>query len=357
MKMKMNMKMAMALAGVFGAVFCGTAIAASPAPKDEKAVATPAAKGKASAKPGKPAKDVEPKAAPAAPAAQNLDDPYEARRNILAKYRGASKYSLGLFPGTVSGTDGFTLLTRYLPLTNHLSEKTQSIVSFVPLVSRKDILKAVDAKNHDFLYINAETAVAALKAGYVPLVRRNDPIQGVWLAKADSPLAAVTDLAGKRVGLVNGAMVSTLSKYELIEKKITDKVGLVDIPSGGQNALVLALKEGLVDSILIRKTVADKLVKEGGYKIIAETKIVPGFILMSNKMKSIPDSLSAAMAAGMLDLSATEASHSTILSGFDVGQEKGVPFVSATSADLELMGKVLDSVGPAKFKMEALGSK
>ena len=283
-----------------------------------------------------------------------VGDPYEHRKAIVSKYS-SKKLTLGIFPGTVQGTDGFTLLSRYLPLTNLLSESTAAVVSFVPLRSKDDVVAAAKDRIYDFIYTNAETAVTATKEGFVPIARRNDPIQGAWVVK-DASITGVEDLSGKKIGLVDKAMVSTLSKYELIEKKLTDKVTHVDIPSGGQDALVVALKEGIVDAILVRKTVADKLVKDG-YKVVGTTKEVPGFLLMMNKTRGGAMEVGQSMAKGFLDLSPQNDTHARVLSGFDVGQDQGTPFVPAGAGDLDLMTKVLETVATAKFKTETLGKK
>lgn len=284
---------------------------------------------------------------------------YEERALLIDQLRGRTQYSLGLYPGRLENSDLFFMMRRYLPLVNFLSDRSGHLISFVPLKQSSQVLSAASASSYDFIYTSAETAVPAVASGYRPLIKRNDAIQGVWLVRANSPIRSIDDLVGRKVGVIDKAMETTLSRFILIEKKIADKVNYLDASGAGQAGMVDALKTGIVDSIVLNKQDAARLIRDNAntFKVLAETGEVPGFILLAKKGTS--EKIMGTMTNSFVNLRPTTLRQRDILNGFDAatGSSSAAAFSLATDEDLLYARRVVEAVRQANLKARSMANQ
>jgi ABC-type phosphate/phosphonate transport system substrate-binding protein len=271
-------------------------------------------------------------------------DAFQDRHAIVEKYRGAPPIVIGVFPGTVGGdlTNTHAVLRRYLPFANYFSHETKRIVSFVPQLDVQQFKHEVAERTYGAVYVNAEIGASAILAGYVPIARRAEDIVSAVMVPADSPIASIKDVANKRIGLVDQAMVSTLAKNALIEAGVYKTVKLVDAGNTGQDGLVNFITNRTVDGVILRKETAESAIAKapGKYKVAFIADRAPGFILMVDPQQ-VTDTERGLFANALLKLDGRRASDLAVISGLDgtIGH-----YVPASPNDVEHMVKVLDGI-------------
>ncbi len=133
----------------------------------------------------------------------------EQQRNTSDK----SEYLLGVYPALpLSQLDKlFSPLAHELEQEIHRSIRFQSSSTYEKYSLRLDRGEFDIALVHPFDYI-----AYAEKAGYVPLVRKNEELSAIFVVPLDSPIRTIEDLNGKIVAMPpEGSAVSTLAITEL----------------------------------------------------------------------------------------------------------------------------------------------
>ncbi len=272
-------------------------------------------------------------------------DPFVERTELLKTSKAKDAISIGIFPGTVSldVADIYALMSRYIPLSNYLSKESGKLVSFVPEKNVQVFKRRVSEKQYPFVYCNAEIAVSAALAGYVPIAKRKDNIASVFVTKADSKLSKVEELKGKSVGVVEQAMVSTLAKYSIAKANLWGSVKLVDAGGTGTAGLLKFLDNGTAEVVVLRKETADEIIAKepGKYRVAIAAEVAPGFILMARPGISVAERTSFARA--FLDLTDASQRGQVVLAGLDGVSSR---FEPAGTSDIEPMVKFLEILSP-----------
>lgn len=274
-------------------------------------------------------------------------DPFEERRQVIDRYRKDAPLVIGVFPGTVTAdlNNSHNVLRRYLPFSNHLSTEMKRVVSFAPQLNVQEFKKEVAQKRFHAVYVNAEIGVSAVLAGYTPIARREEDIVSVVVVPADASLAALKGLEGKKVGVVDQAMVTTLARGALLDAGVYSGVRLVDAGSSGTEALFNFLDNKTVDAIVVRKESADSALAKapGKYKIALTAGKAPGFILMAH-----PEMTSARereeLASALLRLDGKRANDAAVIAGLD---GRAGTYVPAKGEDMAEMVKMLEKITTA----------
>ena len=261
---------------------------------------------------------------------QKASSHYALREDLIKQHGKYSGLIIGIFPGTVAVVNNTTYLNRYLPLSNYLTTTTNQLVSFSPELSVNVLKESVKKEKFNFLYVNAEIGVEALKAKYEPLVQRSEKIVSVIMARNDFPDGKLSDLVGKKIGGIPQAMVSTLARAKFKKEKVD--IVIESAGATGQKDLILGLDNKILDGVVLREEVALDLIKKtpGKYRIAFTLETAPGFILFARK--DVPTSMREQVVQSMIDLNPTNKSSLEILKGLD---SKISTFEKITKAEVE----------------------
>lgn len=272
-------------------------------------------------------------------------DPFIERAELLQSAKTKTPVTIGIFPGTVTLDVGdiYALMGRYLPLSNYLSKESGKLVSFVPEKNVQTFKRRVAEKQYPFVYCNAEVAVSAALAGYVPIAKRRDNIGSVFVAKEGSSFAKLEDLKGKSIGVIEQAMVSTLAKYSIAKANLWMSIKLVDAGSTGTAGLLKFLDSGTAEVVVLRKETADEIMAKepGKYRIAIMAETAPGFMLMARP--GVVPADRAAFAQAFMGLNGDSPRGQAILAGLDGVSSK---YEAASTADIEPMVRVLELLTP-----------
>lgn len=265
------------------------------------------------------------------------------RDNLIGRFYGQPGYVIGIFPGYTKGTDIDSLVDRYLPLVNRLTIETKIPFVFLPEKDKTSIAVAVSEKRYPIMLINPEQSVGALNAGYTPVVRQSEGIRPAFVVRKDSGITRLADLAGKKVGAVLKANVTTLFRYAAKTEGVTVSVDNLDLP---QNQLSNVLTGKTYSAVVLRDTFAklQPCVKAGNCDVIVlDAKYsVPGFFLMVDK-KRLPESLTRTLTDFFLRLSPSKNPDDLrIVSGFDISDPAHLTFEPATEDDLTFQKKATE---------------
>jgi ABC-type phosphate/phosphonate transport system substrate-binding protein len=129
-----------------------------------------------------------------------------------------SRYVMGVFPHLP-----ITDLERiYSPMAADLASGLNKEVFFQSKATFEDFKMELDAETYDIVVVQPfDYIYIADNHNYVPLARRGEPLEGVFVTLQDSNIRTPKDLAGKRIALPpKGAAVSRLAIDLLLENNI-----------------------------------------------------------------------------------------------------------------------------------------
>lgn len=210
-------------------------------------------------------------------------DPFVEREAVIKKYR--DHMTIALYPSAGGRSDIYYIMRNYLPLANYLSHKVGAVVSLVPEKSTAHYRKKMSKQEYSLVYVHAPLAVSAIEAGYIPVVKHSETLVSSFVARTDGKFKKIDDLSGAKIGWVGFAQTTLQAKAELIKRGLAGKVTAVDAGTAGQGSLAPSLMSGNIDVAVVRKTVAERMVKESGGKlqIIYDGFEGPGFSLFAKK--------------------------------------------------------------------------
>ena len=198
--------------------------------------------------------------------------------NAALRTKFKNSFNVGFYPSTNSSSDSFNFQSNFLPLASYLSEETNHSVQLIPEPNANQFVKRIAQNDYPAIVIGPSMALAATSAGYLPVARGGDFVSPGFLVPADSPIKTIADLAGKTVGTARASDAATVGRWELLKQKV-DKVSF-DYFGGSAQGLSI-LSTGAVDSVLLRASEAEAIVKQttvGGvpkYRVILGNEEVP----------------------------------------------------------------------------------
>lgn len=185
-----------------------------------------------------------------------------------------------------------------------------------------------------------------VKDGWTPIVGRSENIKAVLVAKKDFKYASPKDLQGKKIIAASGATVTYYAQYSLIENKVlkSKEDSLFSSQKLNQGQLLDFLKNGQADLIVVRDTIAAKIIKDNpSYKIVYNAKEAPGHMLLVSP--AFAPEKATMLKQIFLSLTPENEQHKNILSGLDGFQANDLkPFKEVSKESLELSDKVVSSL-------------
>lgn len=157
---------------------------------------------------------------------------------------GAAEFSLGVVPQFPARR----MFTIWQPVVEELERRTGDRFVLIVPASISDFEKDLEAGKFDFVYGNPYHIARKLgPGGYVPLIRDQNPIRGLLVVLANSPLRTPADLEGKTLAVPspNAIGASLLLRADL-EDQFHVRVNLLDVRT--HSAVYRNVAAGLADA-------------------------------------------------------------------------------------------------------------
>lgn len=197
------------------------------------------------------------------------DDLLRKREDFVKTFK--SKMSVGFFPSGYGDRSLASFLGHFLPLSNHLSTNSGTLINFLPERDVGAYAKHIAEQRYPAIFINAALAETADKAGYVPVAVGQESLSGAFVVKATSQIQKVEDLRDMKIAFTSNGQASLLGLAELAKRGINGKDNhLIDVHAGGYRASLDLLSHDSVNVALVRHIDAEKLMSEtdGMFRII-----------------------------------------------------------------------------------------
>lgn len=247
---------------------------------------------------------------------------FAQRQDLIKKYGVASPISIGWYTGGVTNMDARTLWNNYLLLGNYLSEKLNKLV--IVEADKNDREIAVDAiQNMDAVYTSALMGSQLVKAGWKPVVGRSDDLHGVILTQNNILINSAQDIKKIKVAAASGATVTQFTEYSLIKDGVYDLKDMQDNNSNfkvlntKQTQMLEILKNKQADGIVVRESVANKMMKDnpGQFKISYKALVAPGHMLYVRP--GVSEDVASRLKDALLSLNPDVPSNKAILDNLD----------------------------------------
>ena len=274
---------------------------------------------------------------------------YSKRHELALKYDPNKSTNIGWYVGVVDDTELRSVLNRYLPLSNFLTEKLNNLVVIQPDKVDRSIAKNAVESNFDMVYTSALMGTELVKMGWKPVVGREDLVP-VIVSKNSLKVSKLEDLKGKKIVAPYGGTTTMFIHYSLIKDKILNSKEDPNyiIKKINQNDLINLLKTGQVDGVVVRDNVAARLIKEnpGQYKQIYKGKTAPGHMLFASP--KFPDDKYKLIKDLFLNLTPENEEGLYLLAGIDgFSKTNAHPFKEIQLSDLEDTKEVFKTMGEA----------
>lgn len=222
--------------------------------------------------------------------AQSTKNVFVERTDFVQKYTVAQPITISWYIGGVEVSEFKDLIDRYLSFSNYLTTKLDHLV--VIDTTPNDLKAGNEAikGNYDLVYTTALISGQLAEAGWKPIVARTENTNLVVVALASNKLInSEKDFKNTLIITTNGSSLARTIGYSLIQNKFIENAPLKENKNFkprpvGQEQLVDVLKNKQTDGILIRDTLAKKIMdaSPGQYKIVYKAPSVLGGVLLAS---------------------------------------------------------------------------
>ncbi len=250
-----------------------------------------------------------------------------------------SAVSSELYFGSVAMATPAVMHPRLLPLTKYLSEVLQRPVNLKLSFDMPTAIKEVSDSTVHLAYLTPVAYIKAKNSGGVRLIAKTMTKEGgsfrlMVVAKQDSPIHDIQDLAGKRFAF--GDKAAVLQRAVMIGsgmplERLGSYVFIRDI-----NNIVSGVMNGDFDAGILKDTTARKW--EGkGLKILHASSALPSFNVVANPTMDAP--LLSQVREALLKLDIRNPEHAKILQAMD---EHYTGFAPAKDQEYDVVRKLIE---------------
>jgi phosphonate transport system substrate-binding protein len=213
------------------------------------------------------------------------------------------------------------MLRESEPLRSYLEHATGARVELTIPLNYAAVVEAFGAGKVDIAYFGGFTYVQAhQRFAARPLVQRDRDraFHSLFVTQADSSIASIADLAGKRFafGDVNSTSGHLMPEYFLRKANVDPAVIAGAIYTGGHDATALAVANRKVDAGALDEAVYGKLIKDGKLdagKLKVFYTTPPFFDYVWAARPALDPALADKFARAMLALDANDPQHRPVL--------------------------------------------
>ncbi len=210
----------------------------------------------------------------------------EQRTNILkSSPRFKQGFDIGYSAAANEKLEMYEWVDSGLYLANELSNITNSTVSLIPENNSRILERLIKAKKYKYLYVTPDLAVLAEEMAYTPIIKTSKDSESVNVVLAN---ATTTDLANKKIGIVNNSVEGKIALFNLKAKSVKSET------ANTTAVLKQLLDTKKVDAIVLNKEDAQQLINKNMdssnkslYKINSTNGAILGNILLAHS--SLPD--------------------------------------------------------------------
>ncbi len=218
-------------------------------------------------------------------------------------------------------TDPGKMARESAPLVAYLEKATGAKVDLTVPLNYAAVVEAFGADKVDIAFFGGFTYVQSHKRfGAVPLVQRDrdQAFHSLFITHADSAIASLADLAGKRFafGDVNSTSGHLMPEYFMRQAGVAPEVIAGAIYTGGHDATALAVANQKVDAGALDEAVFQKISKDGkldASKVKVFHTSPPFFDYVWAARKALDPALAEAFSKAMLALDAGDPQHKAVL--------------------------------------------
>lgn len=165
--------------------------------------------------------------------------------------------------GLVPNLTARALLTAFEPMRAYIELQLRQPVRLSTAPNFKEFYARTQKGEFDLVVTPAHFAwLAHREAGYTPLLTYVEQLNGLLVVSRDSPIQNVSELRGKRLGIVDPlAIVSMRGQRVLLEQGLRPGVEYIVQPIAPHNAAAVAVAQDELDAAIIGS---------GPYRIMAE---------------------------------------------------------------------------------------
>lgn len=169
------------------------------------------------------------------------------------------------------------LFSIWDPIVKELNRRTGLEIRLVATLTIPEFEWALEKGTFDFVYANPYHILRVSDSqGYIPLVRDREPLRGILLARRDSPVKSVGELAGKTLAVPSpNALGASLLLRADLDNLYDVRMSMVNART--HSSVYLTVFNGLTDAGGgVQKTLAEQAPEiQAGLRILYTTRAMP----------------------------------------------------------------------------------
>jgi hypothetical protein len=256
--------------------------------------------------------------------------------------------SVGFYPSAGGNGSTYDFLRNFLPLANHLSQKSGVLVNLVPERNLADYGSRIMHQQYPAVFINSALSRQATIAGYVPVVIGSEKIASGYLVKADSPFKTIDDIKKAKIAWSRDSQVALLAMADLSKRDLVKANDYIDIGVDGKEGALKALSSGAASVAVMSSKEADAYAEKskGALRSLGAGTATPSSALWVRKDIAGTD-YAKRLESALLSVSSesTDATAKKAAESFSNGYSARASFVAVPDA---FSKEVAELIGSAK---------
>lgn len=188
--------------------------------------------------------------------------------------------------GLLPFTSPITLMQRFAPLREYVSEQTDTVILLRTAPDFPAHIQRIVLGEYDLLMTAPHFVPLALDSGHYHLLAAyEEPLVAVFVVRDADEAAHLQDLAGRRIATPPlEAVVTMVAKQHLMDYLDLDAPAPVWVAAPSHNAAVQMVLSNLADAAAVSINVARmELAQEQAIRIIAQSDSFPGLGILAHK--------------------------------------------------------------------------
>ena len=189
--------------------------------------------------------------------------------------------------GLVPSLTARTLLTAFEPMRAYLEHHLKQPVRLSTAANFREFYGRTQKDEFDLLVTPAHFAwLAHREAGYTPLLTYTEQLSGLLIVGLDSPIRAIADLRGKRLGIADPLAIVTMRGLQVLrEQGLRPEVDFSLQATAPHHAAAVAVAQGDLEAAIIGSGPYRIMAGEtrARLRVLSELGSVPNAVYLAHK--------------------------------------------------------------------------